>query len=133
MGLQPRRVNALLKEALGRAGIRYPKGEGVFTPLPARKNRKVPTQRAAARAGVLDYLGTALEQMEEYRPDAVILPLNQQIGAPCQPVVQEGDQVTEGQLVAKCPDGKLGANLHASIAGTVVWTEGAIAIQERRS
>ena len=71
--------------------------------------------------------------MEEYRPDAVILPLNQQIGAPCQPVVQEGDQVTEGQLVAKCPDGKLGANLHASIAGTVVWTEGAIAIQERRS
>lgn len=34
---------------------------------------------------------------------------------------------------AKCPDGKLGANLHASIAGTVVWTEGAIAIQERRS
>ena len=133
MGLQPRRVNALLKEALGRAGIRYPKGEGVFTPLPARKNRKIPTQRAAARAGVLDYLGAALEQMEEYRPDAVILPLNQQIGAPCQPVVQEGDQVTEGQLVAKCPDGKLGANLHASIAGTVVWTEGAIAIQERRS
>ena len=82
---------------------------------------------------MLDYLGAALEQMEEYRPDAVILPLNQQIGAPCQPVVQEGDQVTEGQLVAKCPDGKLGANLHASIAGTVVWTEGAIAIQERRS
>ena len=41
--------------------------------------------------------------------------------------------MTEGQLVAKCPDGKLGANLHASIAGTVVWTEGAIAIQERRS
>ena len=133
MGLQPRRVNALLKEALGRAGIRYPKGEGVFTPLPARKNRKIPTQRAAARAGVLDYLGAALEQMEEYRPDAVILPLNQQIGAPCQPVVREGDQVSEGQLVAKCPDGKLGANLHASIAGTVVWTEGAIAIQERRS
>ena len=97
------------------------------SPMPA------PTQRAAARAGVLDYLGAALEQMEEYRPDAVILPLNQQIGAPCQPVVQEGDQVTEGQLVAKCPDGKLGANLHASIAGTVVWTEGAIAIQERRS
>jgi len=133
MGLQPRRVNALLKDALGRAGIRYPKGEGDYTPLPARRNRKIPTQRAAARAGVLAYYHTDLDRMEEYQPDTVTLPLNQQIGAPCEPVVREGDQVAEGQLVARCPEGKLGANLHASIAGTVTRAGEAIVIQERRN
>ena len=63
---------------------------------------------------------------------SVTLLLDQQIGAPCQVVVKEGDQVTEGQLVARCPEGKLGADLHASITGTVVKAEGAIVIQERR-
>lgn len=132
MGLQPRRVNALIKEKLGKAGIRYPKGEGEYAPLPERRSRKIPTQRAAARAGVLAWYHTELDQMEEYQPDTVTLPLNQQIGAPCQPVVREGDQVSEGQLIAKCPEGKLGANLHASIAGTVTRVGEAITIQERR-
>lgn len=132
MGLQPRRVNALIKAELGKAGIRYPKGEGEYTPLPERRSRKIPTQRAAARAGVLAYYHTDLDRFQEYRPDTVALPLNQQIGAPCQPVVREGDQVGEGQLIAKCPEGKLGANLHASIAGTVTRVGDAIVIAERR-
>lgn len=132
MGLQPRRVNALIKEELGKAGIRYPKGGGDCTPLPERRSRKIPTRRAAARAGVLEWVQTDLDRMEEFLPDTVTLPLNQQIGAPCQPVVREGDQVSEGQLVARCPEGKLGANLHASIAGTVVKAGDVIVIRERR-
>ena len=133
MGLQPRRVNAMIKEALAAAGIRYPKGEGGSIPHPDRKNRRVPTRRAAARAGVLEWYGQELEQLKEYAPARVELALDQQIGAACQPVVREGDQVSLGQLVARCPDGKLGANLHASISGTVVKTEGAIVIEEGRN
>ncbi len=132
MGLQPRRVNALIKEELGKAGIRYPKDGGDYAPLPERRSRKIPTERAAARAGVLEWYHTGLDRMEEFQPDVVTLPLNQQIGAPCQPVVREGDQVSEGQLVARCPEGKLGANLHASITGTVTRVGDAIVIQERR-
>ena len=132
MGLQPRRVNALIKEELGKAGIRYPKDGGDYVPLPERRSRKIPTERAAARAGVLEWYHTGLDRMEEFQPDIVTLPLNQQIGAPCQPVVREGDQVSEGQLVARCPEGKLGANLHASITGTVTRVGDAIVIQERR-
>ena len=30
----------------------------------------------------------------------------------------DGEFVKRGQLIAKCPDGKLGTNLHASIDGT---------------
>ncbi len=132
MGLQPRRVNALIKEELGKAGIRYPKGTEELSPLPERRSRKIPTQRAAARAGVLDYYHADLDRMEEFTPDTVTLLLNQQIGAPCQPVVREGDQVSEGQLVARCPEGKLGANLHASITGVVARVGDVIVIQERR-
>ena len=47
------------------------------------------------------------------------LPLSQGVGAPAQPVVKEGDQVERGTLIAAIPEGKLGANLHASLSGTV--------------
>jgi biotin carboxyl carrier protein len=34
-------------------------------------------------------------------------------------VVKVGDRVAVGDLVARIPEGKLGSNLHASIAGHV--------------
>ncbi len=53
--------------------------------------------------------------------------LKQHVGAPCEPVVKEGDIVKRGQLVAK-PAG-LGANIHASVSGTVVSVDGALCIE----
>ncbi|RQD72275.1 MAG: proline reductase-associated electron transfer protein PrdC [Tindallia sp. MSAO_Bac2] len=47
----------------------------------------------------------------------IVLPLRQHVGAPCQPIVSVGDFVKKGQLIAK-PQG-LGANIHASVYGTV--------------
>ena len=55
MGLQPRVMNAMLKGELARAGIRYQREQTAWTVNPNRACRKIPTQRAAARAGVLDY------------------------------------------------------------------------------
>ncbi|MFQ7454651.1 MAG: hypothetical protein ACLRNQ_28725 [Flavonifractor plautii] len=53
------------------------------------------------------------------------------MGAPAQPVVRAGDRVEKGALIAAAPEGKLGANLHASIAGTVTAvTEREITIQQ---
>ncbi|WP_086480332.1 electron transport complex subunit RsxC [Oceanospirillum sanctuarii] len=51
-------------------------------------------------------------------PSKVILPLQQHIGAPAEPLVTVGDQVKTGQLIAKA-DGFISANIHASISGTV--------------
>ncbi|HAX52308.1 proline reductase-associated electron transfer protein PrdC [Muricomes intestini] len=45
--------------------------------------------------------------------------LSQSIGAPSEPIVAEGDTVKRGQMIAKCPEGKLGANLHASVSGEI--------------
>ncbi|WP_417597789.1 electron transport complex subunit RsxC [Oceanospirillum sp.] len=51
-------------------------------------------------------------------PQRVILPLQQHIGAPAEPVVSVGERVKTGQLIARA-DGLISANIHASISGTV--------------
>lgn len=51
-------------------------------------------------------------------PPQLIIPLNQHIGAPAKPIVQVGDKVLAGQLIAAA-DGTFSANVHASSSGTV--------------
>lgn len=136
MGLTPRRINALIKDEMGRAGIAYerPSADGeppVWEADPERRNRKVPTKRAAARAGVLEYYDCEIDELVEAAPSTVRISLKQHIGAPSEPVVREGDTVARGQLIAKCPDGKLGADIHASIAGVVTKTADCIVIEGR--
>lgn len=64
----------------------------------------------------------------------VTIALRQNIGAMSEPVVNNGDWVECGQLIAVCPEGELGANLHASICGTVTIQKESITITagERR-
>lgn len=118
MGLQPRKINGMLKRAMGEAGIRYPKGEGMEEENPSRELRKVPSKKAASRAGVLKYYDYTITNLVCAEPEEVYLPLKQHIGAPCDPIVADGEVVRKGQLIGKCPEGKLGTNLHASMDGT---------------
>ena len=57
-------------------------------------------------------------------PEHLVLPLNMHIGAPARPVVQIGDHVLAGQLIAESVGG-FSAAVHASSSGEV------IAIEER--
>lgn len=52
-------------------------------------------------------------------PARIILPLQQHIGLPADPVVTVGERVLKGQLVAESV-GRISANIHASTSGTVV-------------
>ena len=52
----------------------------------------------------------------------IIHPLQQHVGAPAIPVVSCGDQVKRGQLLAE--PNVLGANIHASLSGTVKTVSG---------
>lgn len=128
MELQPRKVNALLKAELAKAGIRYQRQGDSWAPDPARESRKAPTKRAAARAGVLKYYDYEIPDLREETPGRVAIPLKMHIGAPAQPVVAPGERVAAGQLIATCPQGKLGANIHASISGQVESVDGSIVI-----
>lgn len=51
-------------------------------------------------------------------PEEVVIPLGQHIGAPATPVVQKGDRVKAGQLIAQA-SGFVSANIHSSVSGTV--------------
>ena len=65
---------------------------------------------------------TAQPILEVPVPSQLILPIEQHVGQPAQPVVGIGDHVLKGQPVAE-PDGELGAPIHASSSGTVVAIE----------
>ena len=130
MGLQPRKINSLLKKKLGAAGIRYAAPQGAqYTVSPERESRKVPSQRLAARIEVLPYYHYTIRELVEDEPKQVRIPLKMHIGAPSVPVVATGDKVNVGQMIAKCPDGALGSAIHASISGTVASVENAIEIR----
>lgn len=131
MGLQPRKINSLLKKELGASGFRYQTEAGhTYTADEERELRKVPSERLAARVGVLPYYHNSIKELVEDEPNSVSIPLKMHIGAPAVPVVAPGDEVKCGQLIAACPDGALGSNIHASISGRVTAVGSTIEIAE---
>jgi electron transport complex protein RnfC len=55
-------------------------------------------------------------------PEQLILPIDQHVGDPAQPLVGIGERVLKGQLLAESP-GTLGAPIHASSSGKVIAIE----------
>ena len=55
-------------------------------------------------------------------PAQLVLPITQHSGDPAQPVVDIGERVLKGQLIAS-PDGRLGAPVHAPSSGRIVAIE----------
>lgn len=51
-------------------------------------------------------------------PETVYIPIQQHIGAPSIPVVNKGDKVKAGTLIAK-PSGFVSTHIHSSVSGTV--------------
>ncbi|MDO5553953.1 MAG: SLBB domain-containing protein [Planctomycetia bacterium] len=123
-GLDPKNVNAQNKRR-----IMAEKKQWKNPPfLPERAEnlmpfRKTPTHRLMQRIGLDRFVNKGpLLDREITVPEVTIL-LKQHIGAPCQSRVTVGQKVQEGECIAARPvaDGKpaLGADLHASITGTV--------------
>lgn len=82
--------------------------------------RRVPMNRLVDKLGLAAYRDYAVPLNEQdRRPDQVRIPLKQHIGAAATPTVKEGAKVKAGDLIASIPDGKVGAMVHASIAGKV--------------
>jgi Na+-translocating ferredoxin:NAD+ oxidoreductase RnfC subunit len=130
MGLSPRRINALLKARFRELGQRHQGPREVHPEQSAlRSFRKVPTARLAARIGIGGYLGIHPGFLGGYSPKRVRIPLSQHIGVPATPKVSAGSKVEPGDLIGECPEGALGANIHASIRGVVVETGNSVVIE----
>ena len=128
MGLFPRKINHLLKGELARSGIRPTPQSAAVSPL--RDSRKVPSEKAAARAGVWKYYDYEIQDLMTHVSQRVEIPVKMHIGAPCVPTVRVGDPVSHGDVIARPPQGALGAVIHASIDGRVVSVGERIVIEK---
>ena len=61
-------------------------------------------------------------------PSQVVIPMIQQIGAECQPLVKKGDTVLVGQCIGDTEQ-KLSAPIHASVSGTVSAIQDFVTVQ----
>lgn len=74
------------------------------------------------KGGVHPYDGKEMSKDVSVRKilpgNEVVLPLSQHIGAPAKPVVEAGQRVLKGELIAAA-DGFISANIHSSVSGIV--------------
>ena len=101
-------------------------------PHPMMEYRKVPTKNLMQRLGVLHYKDEGPLDEIQWDPERVRIPLAQHIGASATPVVAAGQHVKKYDLIASAK-GKISANVHASIDGTVALANDEVVVIERRA
>ncbi|MDK2897529.1 MAG: hypothetical protein PWP04_1649 [Candidatus Atribacteria bacterium] len=133
MELSPRMVNHAIKNNLLESNY-HPQFDNkkVITRGDDLRNRKIPTSRIKNRLQIGKY-DRKVSSIVETNPSKVEILLKQHIGLPAVPVVKMGDKVTEGDLLADIPEGKLGARVHASIKGRVSFVDQERIIIKRES
>lgn len=120
MGLQPWKLNGSLKGILGEQGIRNSLDNKPEHGAPFREYKRYPVHKLIHQLGLSAYdVDAPMEEGALPSYGKVTLPLRQNVGASAEPVVEVGSRVEKGSLIARIPKDKLGANLHASISGTV--------------
>ena len=93
------------------------------------ENRRVPIARLVLKLGLSKFRNVGPLLDTTYSPKRVTLPLKQHAGAPAEPCVRTGAQVSIGDVVAKPAAGQLGAVIHASINGTVTSIDDSVVIE----
>ncbi len=126
-GLNPSAMMTRMKEGLMRAGVK-PDKKVAHEVSAGYSLTKLPVYRLQSRMDVARYDTDAPFVAEPLAVSCVTIPLKMHIGSAAEPVVAAGDRVKKGDLIARIPQGKLGANIHASIDG-VVQTVDATAIR----
>ena len=116
--LSPRSLLADMKGGLRQAGVRPPQGVQPKPVKESREYRKVPEERLMARLALTKYDKDAPMDETLVAVPKVVINLSQHIGAPAQPIVKVGDQVTRGQMIAQPANG-LSVAIHATICGKV--------------
>ncbi len=116
------------KRVMKEQGVKW-SGKMDVEPHPMYEGRRTPLKMLVKRLGVTEYdvhmpfIGNPVQN-----GDRVILPLQQHLGAPATPLVDQGSRVRKGQLIADVAEGKMGAAIHASIDGVVREISHAITI-----
>jgi Na+-translocating ferredoxin:NAD+ oxidoreductase RnfC subunit len=118
MGLSPNKMITAIKSGLSQKGIR-PEKKIPFEVSDAREHKLVPVKRFISKLGLESYDKPAPINTETILVSEVRILLKQHIGAKAVPVKECGDYVQKGELIGAMEEGKLGANVHASISGII--------------
>ncbi|MHB1394530.1 MAG: 4Fe-4S dicluster domain-containing protein [Clostridia bacterium] len=118
MGLTPGKMVTSIKTGLAKKGI-GPDKKVLFEVSDARSYKLVPVKRFLERLGLGKYDLAAPIKVEPIEVAEIKIPLQQHIGVPAVPKVKVGDFVNKGDLIGIIEEGKLGANIHASIKGLI--------------
>lgn len=118
-GLSPRSMIAEYKAGLRANGVKPPSNPKTVPVRSMRKYRGVSKERLTSRIGLSKYDVDAPLLNEAIKTKECKIMLSQHIGAPAQAVVNVGDKIKSGQLIAKAADGALSVNIHSSIDGEV--------------
>ena len=117
MGLNPRRIQQAQKAALRASGE---KPVFALKDVPALADyHQAPSGRVLARIYAAQYDMPVPEEAVAVTAPFVCIHMKQHIGAPAVPCVAAGDKVTQGDVIGRMAEGALGADVHASICGTV--------------
>lgn len=116
--LYPKEACDQSKQDMRAAGIKFVQQKPVRV-HPMKEGRRVPQAMLRKRLKVEEYERETPFEPLDYQPARVRLPLKQHAGQPAVPVVKEGRKVKRGDVIARVPEGQLGADLHASIGGKV--------------
>ena len=100
MGLQPRKINQIIKKLYRNEGAKYGGAETHVEVNFMREYRKIPTRQLALRIGLSQYYDTSIDDFKELRPKRVEIPLKQNAGVQSTAVVSVGDKVSCGQIIA---------------------------------
>jgi len=119
MGLSPRSINASVKKMLSEKKIRFNKTP-VESERPEGESRKFSAKKLLARLGLSDYYRPVEWADVKINVREVKLMLKQHAGSAAVPTVKVGDRVKKNDVVARVNEGHLGADIHASIDGTVI-------------
>ena len=127
--LDPKQACVRSKVNLELREINYTPPDHDLRAHPMQQHRKVPMKRLTRKLGLSPYDHPADFVEIDFKPEMVVIPLKQHLGAPSEAKVKVGDKVSLGDLIGGIPDGALGANIHASINGEITEVNDNITIK----
>ncbi len=116
--LYPREACDQGKVEMKKMGMKYQQQKEVKV-HPMKEGRRVPLKQLMKRLDLLKFDTHTPFTANLPKPNEVKINLKQHVGSPAIPKVKLGSNVEVGDLIASIEDGKLGANIHASISGKV--------------
>jgi Na+-translocating ferredoxin:NAD+ oxidoreductase RnfC subunit len=127
--LDPKAVCVQAKPAARERNLVFRGDPKDVRPHPLSDARRVPIKRLIAKLGLSGFQNVGPLVDTALRPARVRIPLQQHAGSPAISVVKQGQHVAVGDLIGDPPAGKLGARIHASIAGTVTEVSDCVTIE----